>query len=72
MPPAEIDALLEADVPELIRRRLELHGERLQEKVVEQLRQLSRIERLLLEEIDRAPATLEGPEGSGLSAAGTR
>jgi hypothetical protein len=66
MPPAEIGAVLEADDGEEIRRRLELHGERLQERLVDELRTLARVERLLTE------AALEpAAEGRALSRAGT-
>ena len=53
MPPDEVVAVLEAEDPEQIRRHLELHAERLHERLVEQLRTLSRLERLLLVEIER-------------------
>ena len=56
MPAAEIGAVLEADDAEEIRRRLELHGERLQEQLVDQLRTLARVERLLAGALDRGPA----------------
>lgn len=53
MPADEVEAVLEAEDPEQIRRRLELHAERLQERLIEQLRILSRLERLLVDEIER-------------------
>jgi hypothetical protein len=56
MPAAEIGAVLEADDAEEIRRRLELHGERLQEQLVDQLRTLARVERLLAGALGRGPA----------------
>jgi hypothetical protein len=65
MPPAEIGAVLEADDGEEIRRRLELHGERLQERLVDELRTLGRVERLLTEALEPAA------EGRALSRAGT-
>jgi len=68
MPADEIAAVLEADDLREIRRRLELHGERLRELLAEQLRTLSRVERLLTEALDGAPEA-EHPE---LSPAGTR
>ena len=68
MPAAEIGAVLEAEDAEEIRRRLQLHGERLQERLVDQLRTLARVERLLRDSL--------GPEAAGerpaLSSAGTR
>ena len=68
MPANEIGAVLETDDPREIRRLLELHGERLEELVADQLRRLSRVERLLTEALDAGPAA-ERPE---LSPAGTR
>jgi len=68
MPAAEIGAVLETDDAEEIRRHLELHGERLQERLVDQLRTLSRVERLLTEALGRDPAA----ERHALSPAGTR
>jgi hypothetical protein len=38
MPPGEVDAILEADDPEVIRRYLELHRERLEERFADQRR----------------------------------
>jgi len=67
MPAAEIGAVLEAEDPEEIRRRLELHGERLQERLVDQLRALARVERLLTEALESGPAARPA-----LSSAGTR
>jgi hypothetical protein len=69
MPADEIGAVLETDDPQEIRRRLELHGERLQELLAEQLRTLSLVERLLTEALGAPPAAAERPE---LSPAGTR
>ena len=56
MPANEIGAVLEADDAREIRRRLELHHERLQERLLEQLRTLSRVERLLTEALYDVPA----------------
>ena len=67
MPADEIEALLETADSAQVRRRLELHAERLQERLVEQLRKLSRLERLLLAELGR-----ECVKAPALSAAGTR
>ena len=68
MPAAEIGAVLDASDAEEVRRHLELHGERLQELVIEQLRTLSRVERLLTEALGRDRAA----ERHALSSAGTR
>ncbi len=51
MPEAEIRAALAADDPVILRRYLELHGERLQERVQEQQRVLGSLERSLTEAI---------------------
>jgi hypothetical protein len=51
MPPEEIRAVLSADDPEIVRRFLELHRERLEEEVAEQRRTLAWLERSLTEEI---------------------
>ena len=44
MPSAEIDAVLDTDDPVIVRRYLELHRERLEERLAEQIRALRRIE----------------------------
>lgn len=44
MPRDEIHAIFAIDDPELVRRYLELHGERLQERLAADLRMLRRIE----------------------------
>ncbi len=51
MPSEEISAILGADDPELVRRYMELHRERLEEQLADQLRTLVRLERLLAESI---------------------
>jgi DNA-binding transcriptional MerR regulator len=43
MPPEEIDAILGADDPEVIRRYLELHRERLEERLAYQRRTIGRL-----------------------------
>ncbi|HKZ75685.1 MAG TPA: hypothetical protein VJ259_03380 [Actinomycetota bacterium] len=53
MPSEEIRAILEAEDPEIVRRYLELHGERLEEKVAEQRRTLAFLERFLADAIGR-------------------
>ncbi len=47
MPSKEIDAILWADDPELVRRYLDLHRERLEERLSEQRRTLARLEAVL-------------------------
>jgi len=47
MPLEEISAVLTADDPEIVRRYIELHRERLEERLVDHLRTLDRLERLL-------------------------
>jgi hypothetical protein len=53
MPLGEIVALLAADDPATVRRYLELHRERLNEHVAEQLRMLDVVERALAGSLDR-------------------
>jgi hypothetical protein len=48
MPSEEIGAVLGADNPELVRRYMELHRERLEERLVDQLRALAALERFLV------------------------
>jgi len=43
----EIDAVLASDDPEIVRRHIELHRERLGERLAEQIRALSIVERVL-------------------------
>ena len=43
MPPEEIDAILGADDPEVVRRYLELHEERLEERFADQRRSIERL-----------------------------
>ena len=52
MPPQEIRAILAASDPLVVRRLLELHRERLEEWLEEQLRLVARIERSLVGEGD--------------------
>ena len=47
MPPEEIAAILASGDSRLVHRHLELHAERLEERVAAQRRQLRKIERLL-------------------------
>jgi DNA-binding transcriptional MerR regulator len=51
MPTAEIRAVVSAGDPEIVRRYLELHRERLEERVAEQRRTLASLERALTEAI---------------------
>lgn len=51
MPADEIRAVLAAEDPEVVRRYLELHQERLQERVAKQRRTLASVERALTEAI---------------------
>jgi hypothetical protein len=50
MPPEEIRAILTADDRQIVRRYLELHRERLVERLEEQQRILDGLERSLMEE----------------------
>ena len=49
MPVEEIGSLLSAEDPAIVRRHLELHRERLAERLDEQRRAVDRLERLLVE-----------------------
>jgi hypothetical protein len=49
MPPEEISAVLGADNPELVRRYMELHRERLGEGLADRLRTLAGLERFLVQ-----------------------
>jgi hypothetical protein len=52
MPAVELQAILRSDDPVIVRRYLELHRERLEERLAEQVRTLDRLER----QLDPAPA----------------
>ena len=52
MPAVELQAILRSDDPVIVRRYLELHRERLEERLAEQVRTLERLER----QLDPAPA----------------
>ena len=52
MPAAELQAILRSDDPVIVRRYLELHRERLEERLAEQVRTLERLE----QQLDPAPA----------------
>jgi hypothetical protein len=51
MPSNEVDAVLAVDDQQLVRRHMELHRERLEERLADQLRALAGLERLLIEAI---------------------
>ena len=59
LPPDEVDAVVTADNPVVVHRYLELHRERLQERLAKQLRTLERLERLL------APVIVEAASRPG-------
>lgn len=51
MPPDEVRAILAADHPAVVHRYVELHRERLEERLAEQRRTLARLERIVSREI---------------------
>ena len=59
MPPEEISAVLDSDDPELVRRYMELHREWLEERLADELRTLTGLERFLVQAIDSRG---EGPD----------
>jgi hypothetical protein len=59
MPPNEISAVLGADNPELVRRYMELHRERLEERLADRLRALAGLERLLVQAIASPESTAD-------------
>ncbi len=52
MPAAELQSILRSDDPVIVRRYLELHRERLEERLAEQVRTLERLE----QQLDPTPA----------------
>jgi DNA-binding transcriptional MerR regulator len=56
MPPAEVHSILAADDAETIRRHMELHRERLEERLVDQRSMAGVIEALLIEATGRRRA----------------
>ncbi|HEX9257638.1 MAG TPA: hypothetical protein VF907_05260 [Actinomycetota bacterium] len=52
MPAAELQSILRSDDPVIVRRYLELHRERLEERLAEQVRTLERLE----QQLDTTPA----------------
>jgi DNA-binding transcriptional MerR regulator len=65
MPSEEIDAILGADDPELVRRYFELHRERLDERLADQRRALARLEQLLAARSIGAAARSQEKEVAG-------
>ena len=61
MPHGEIHAVLFADDPELVRRYLALHLERLEERLSDQRRTLAAVERILGSAAERRARTGEDP-----------
>ncbi len=58
MPSEEITAILATDDPEVVRRYLELHRERLRERLVDQFRALGVLEALLAQrDVTRSPTS---------------
>jgi hypothetical protein len=70
MPWTEIGSILGSDGPELVRRTLELHRERLEERLAEQRAELDRIEPLLLEALVGAGSFADAPGEPGGEEAG--
>jgi hypothetical protein len=64
MPRAEIRAVLSADDPEMVRRYLELHRERLEEQLAAHRRELDALARSLMEHLEaRGRPTERGRRG---------
>ena len=64
-PSEEIDAILGADDPELVRRYFELHRERLDERLADQRRALARLEQLLAARLIGAATRSQEKEVAG-------
>ena len=66
MPPEEIDAILGARDPEVVRRYLELHEERLAERLADQRRTIGRLMQVVTPARKRTALRLVSlrPEGS--------
>lgn len=60
MPPDEVDAVVAADQPVIVHRYLELHRERLQERLADQVRMLEHLEGVLSQELLEAPPRPRG------------
>jgi hypothetical protein len=67
MPPDEVDAVVAADQPVIVHRYMELHRERLEERLADQVRTLERVKRILTpaipEAASRPPAERPSSEG---------
>ena len=63
MPSDEVRAVLEADDPVLVHRHLELHRERLAEKLADQQQALVRLDRLLSDAILERREHVKGGDG---------
>jgi hypothetical protein len=70
MPWSEIGSILGSDDPELVRHTLELHRERLDERLAEQRAELDRIEPLLLEALVETGSFADAPREPGCEEAG--
>lgn len=68
MPPDEVDAVVATDQPVIVHRYMELHRERLEERLADQVRTLERVKRILspaISEADsRPPAKRPSSEGA--------
>jgi len=58
MPPDEVDAVVAADQPVIVHRYMELHRERLEERLADQVRTLERVKRILTPAIPEAAYSL--------------
>jgi hypothetical protein len=54
MPPDEVDAVVAADQPVIVHRYMELHRERLEERLADQVRRLERVKRILTPAVPEA------------------
>jgi hypothetical protein len=70
MPWTEIGSILGSDGPKVVRRTLELHRERLEERLAEQRADLDRIEPILLEALVGAGSFADAPGEPGGEEAG--
>jgi len=67
MPPDEVDAVVSADQPVIVHRYMELHRERLEERLADQVRTLESVKRILTPATPRPPSVLqpERPSSEG-------
>jgi hypothetical protein len=75
MPPEDVRALVAAGDPVVVHRYIELHGERLAERLADRLQTLVRLERTLNDAIlDQGPASRRPPQSemTSLSSHATR